>query len=112
RTKQGGNDPEQEQHDEQERHGMQDKAEHGYERNPDLGKFEPLRHGCLVVTIGKLSAERGEEEIRRDEDCGGQRDQCFGVRAADVEQDKKDQRILEEIIAECREELAPEQGGE
>ena len=35
---------------------------------------------------------------------------AFG--AADMEQDEEDQRVLEEIVAEGREELAPEQGRE
>src|SRR6266478_3900392 len=89
---------------------MEAKSQHGNERNADFRQFEPLRDAGLVVAIGELTAERGEEEKRRDEDRGGKGDQ--GIRAAQLEQNKKDQRILEEIVAECREELAPEQGRE
>ena len=45
----------------------------------DLGELEPLRHHRLVVAVGELAAERGQKEIGRDEDRGGERDQRFGV---------------------------------
>ena len=45
----------------------------------DLGELEPLRHHRLVVAVGELAAERGEEEVGRDEDRGGERDQRLGV---------------------------------
>ncbi len=35
----------------------------------DLGEFQPLRHDRLVVAVGQFAAERGQEEIRRDEHC-------------------------------------------
>src|SRR5207245_1780229 len=38
--------------------------------------------------------------------------QRLRVRAADMEQKQKDQRGLEEIVAECREKLGPEEGRE
>ena len=91
---------------------MQREAEHRDEGDADLGELEPLRDHRLVVAVGQLAAERGEKEIGRDEDRGGERDQRLRVRAADVEQDEKDQRVLEEIVAERGEELTPEQGRE
>ena len=67
----------------------------------------------LGLLFGYLAAERGEEEIRRDEDRARDRHQRGGMRLAQpAEQDQKDQRGLEEIIVEGREELAPEQGRE
>ena len=63
----------------------------------------------LVVTVGDLAAERGQEEIRRDEHRARERDQRLAMRAADMEQNEKDERILEEIIVECGKELRPEQ---
>jgi hypothetical protein len=64
------------------------------------------------LQVGKLAAERGEKKVGRDEYRGGERNQRLGVRAADMEQQKKNQRCLEEIVAECREKLGPEQGRE
>src|SRR5262249_48314032 len=78
----------------------------------DLGKLQPLRHLGLVVAVGKLAAERREKKVGRDENRSGERDQRLGVRAADMEQQEKNQRGLEEIVAECREKLGPEQGRE
>ena len=76
----------------------------------DLGELEPLRHQGLVVAVGELAAERGKEEVGRDEDRRGERDERLGIRPADVEQDEKDERVLEEVIAEGRKKLGPEQG--
>ena len=90
-------------------HRMHAEAEHRDEGNADLGELEPPRHHRLVVAVGEFAAERGQKEIGRDEDRGGERDQRLRVGAADVEQDEKDQGVLEEIVAEGRKELGPEQ---
>ena len=79
------------------------------DRDADLGELQPLRDHGLVVAVGDLAAERRQEEIRRDEHRRRERDQRFGRRAADLEQDQEHQGVLEEIVAERREELAPEQ---
>src|SRR5262249_21327131 len=71
--------------------------------------FDPLRHQGLVVAIGHLAAEGGEEEVGRDENRRRQRDQHARFGAADLEQNEKDQRLFEEIIAERRKELSPKQ---
>ncbi len=60
------------------------KPEHGDQGDADLGELEPLRHHRLVVAVGEFAPERGEEEIGRDEDRGGERDQRVGVGAPDV----------------------------
>src|SRR5262249_49280075 len=112
RAEQRGDDAEQEQRDEQQQHRMQAEADDGDERKADLGKLEPLGHPGLVVPGGKLAAERRQKKVGRDEDRGGERNQRLRVRAADMEQKQKNQRGLEEIVAECREKLGPEQGRE
>ncbi len=112
RTEQRGDDAEQEQGDEQQRHRMQAEAEDGDDGDADLRELEPLRHHRLVVAVGELAAERGKEEVGRDEDRGGERDQRVCVRAADMKQNQENQRVLEEIVAERREKLGPEQGRE
>ena len=45
------------------------------ERDADLGELEPLRHHGLVIAVGDFAAERGQEEIRRDEHRRSERDQ-------------------------------------
>ena len=88
---------------------MQVKPSDRDEGDADFDELEPLRHDRLVEAVGELAAERGQEEIGRDEDRGRQRDQRLRIRAADLEQDQEDERILEKVVAECRKELAPEQ---
>ena len=91
---------------------MESKAGDSDRGDGDLGELEPLRHQGLVVAVGELAAEPGQEEERRDQGRAGERDQGFGIGARHLEQDDEDQRGLEEVVAECREELAPEQGRE
>ena len=91
---------------------MQIEREDRDECNADLGEFDPARHHRFVESIGELAAEGGEKEVGCDEDRGGERDQRFCVRAADMEQDEKDQGVLQKIVAERGEELSPEQGRE
>ena len=100
---------EQEQRKEQHGYRMQGKAEHGNKGDCDLRKLEPLRHHRLVVAVGKLAAERRQKKVGRDEDGSRQRDERFGVRASDLEENEKDQRIFEEIVTEGGKELGPEQ---
>ena len=111
-AEQRGDHAEEKQREEQQRHRVQAEADDGDDRDADLGKLEPLRHLGLVVAVGKLAAERRQKKVGRDEYRGGERNQRLGVRAADMEQQKKNQRRLEEIVAECREKLGPEQGRE
>ena len=109
RAEQRADHAEAEQRDEQDRHRMRDEAGDGDQRDADLGELEPLRHQRLVVAVGQLAAEPGQEEVRRDEHRRGERDQRFRRAAPDLEQDQEHQRVLEKIVAERREELAPEQ---
>src|SRR6476661_8376730 len=75
----------------------------------DLHELEPLRNPCLVVAICQFASERGQKKIGRNEDRARDRDQSLGIVRTRLKQDDKDQRGLEKIIVECREELAPEQ---
>ena len=49
-------------------------------RRADLGELQPPRDDRLVVAVGQLAAEPGEEEERRDEHRAGQRDQRLRAR--------------------------------
>ncbi len=77
-----------------------------------LGEFHALRHARLVEAVGEFAGEPREKEERRDKHRAGQRDQRATVLSRHLEQDEEDQRGLEEIVVERREELAPEQGRE
>ena len=70
-------DAEQEQRDEQERSTecRRRSRSTAMSGDADLGELEALRHHRLVVAVGELAAERGKEEVGRDEDRGGERDQ-------------------------------------
>ena len=46
----------------------------------DLGELEPLRHQGLVVAVGELAAEPGQEEERGDQRRASERDQGLGTR--------------------------------
>src|SRR4029078_6166815 len=87
-------------------------AEHREEGDADFGELEPPRHHRLVIAIREFAAERGQKEIRRDEKRGGESDQRFRVGASDVEQNEKNQGVLEKIVAEGGKELGPEGGRE
>jgi len=78
----------------------------GEHSGADLDELDALRHQRLVVAVGEFAAETRQEEERRDQRGAGNRDQHFGIRTGDLEQDDEDQRGLEEVVAECREELA------
>src|SRR5215813_4283902 len=86
-------------------------SEHGKRGDEYLGELQPLSNLRLVITIRQLAAECGQKEERRDEDRARKRDQRFRVGPVRLEQDDEDQRGLEKIVVECREELAPEQRG-
>ena len=88
---------------------MQPEPDDGEAGGADLGKLQTPRQDGHVVAVGKLAADAGEEEERADEYRAGERHQRLGVRTRDLEQDQKDERVLEEVVVEGREELAPEQ---
>src|SRR5207249_9945189 len=72
-------------------------------------ELDPLCDQRFVKAVGHLAAEGREKEVGRDEDRRRKLDQDPGGRAADLEQNEEDQRLLEEIVAERRKELGPEQ---
>ena len=88
---------------------MKREAGNGDHGGADLGELDALRHQGLVVTVGQFAAEPGEKEERRDQRRAGKRDQHRRIGAGHLEQNDEDQRRLEEVIAEGRKELAPEQ---
>ena len=112
RTEQRRERTEQKHRDEQQAERMKGKARDGDHGGADLGEFYALRDEGLVVTVGKLAAEPGKKEERGDQRRAGERDQNRRIGAGNLEQNDEDQRRLEEIVAECRKELAPEQGRE
>ena len=79
------------------------------ERRADLEQFQAPGHQRLVETVGELPSQRRYQEKGGDERAAGQR--YVGLRTRDLhaEQDKDDQRVLEDVVVERRQELAPEE---
>ena len=88
---------------------MKGKAGDREQRGADLGELDALGDQGLVVAVGKLAAEPGQKEERRDQRRAGERDQRRRIGAGGLEQNDEDERGLEKIVAEGREKLAPEQ---
>ena len=112
RSEQRSDRPVQSDRDKQQNDRVDGEAHHRQHGNGDLEQLQALRHQSFVVAVGKFAAEARKQKERKDQRCAGKRDQCPGIGAADLEQNEKDQRGLEKIVAERREELAPEQGRE
>ena len=109
RAEQGRDHAVQKNRDEQQDERMKGEARHGQRRDGDLEQLKPPRDDRLVEAVGHLAADTREEEERHDEGGAGKLNQCPRIFGADMEQDEKDQRGLEEVVAERREGLAPEQ---
>ena len=99
---------EQQHRDEQQRKRMEGEAGDGEHRGADLGELDALRDEGLVVAVGKLAAEPGQKEERRDQRRAGERDQRRRIGAGGFEQNDEDERGLEKVVAEGRTKLTPE----
>ncbi len=109
RAEQGRDDAEQDEGYEQQRQRAEQEADDGEQGCRDLDELQALRHESLVVAVGPLAAEPGQEQGRGHEEGACHRDQDVARAAADLEQDEKDKRIFEDVVVEGREELAPEE---
>src|SRR5687767_6627698 len=109
RAEEGGDHAERRKRHHQQRHGLQREAQRREAGREDLGELQAPGEERLVMLVGELAAEPRQQEERRDEDRAGQGDERGGVRSANGEQDQDDQSVLEEIVIERREELAPEE---
>ena len=79
RPEQRADDAEAEQRNEQNDDRVQREAGNRNDGNADFDKLQPLRDQSLVVAVGDLAADRGQEEIRRDENRAGERDQRSAI---------------------------------
>ena len=98
----------QEKRHEQKGDGMQQHAGGRDGRRAHLGKLDLLSDAGLVETVGELPAEPRQEEERKDEQGARERHGGATFLLAELEEHEKRQRVLEEIVAERGEELAPE----
>jgi hypothetical protein len=94
---------------EQQAERMKREAGDGNHRRAHLGELDTLRNPRFVVAIGEFAAEPREEEERGDQRRAGECYQYSRIGAGNFEQDDKDKRCLEEIVAESRKELTPKQ---
>ena len=97
--------------DGEKQHGdrMKREADHRQHGDGDLEQLQSARHNGFVETVGDLAANAGQKEERECQRRGCELDQGAGLGLAEPEQQHKDQRLLEEVVAERRESLAPEQ---
>ena len=63
----------------------------------------------MMRVVMRLSVGWHEDEKGCDEDCTRKRHKHLGALASEVEQDDDDQRVLQEVVVEGREKLAPEE---
>ena len=63
----------------------------------------------LVETVGQFAAKRRKQQEGGHEDGARQRDQRCRLVRGEREEDEEDQRVLQEIVVEGRQELRPEQ---
>ena len=88
---------------------MQHEARDRDQCDADFDELQPLCDQRLVVAVGDFAAERGQEEIRRDENGTGKRDQRPAILTDQLVQNQKDERVLQKVVVERGEELRPEQ---
>src|SRR5579883_3419984 len=118
RTEQCSDDAEPEQRDEErddrvfDRMHPQQQSDHRDAGDEDLGELQPFRNHGLVVAVRHLPAQSRKNEVREDEDGGRELNEGPRALARKLEDDQDHQRLLEEIVVEGAEELAPEQGCE
>ena len=100
--------------DERDQHQLQileEDAGGAHQHDQDLGGLDDPHDLRLVVGVGELAGERGEEEEGQDEDAGGDRAEPGLVldRIEDLVGREEDHRVLEQIVVERPEELGDEQ---
>ncbi len=109
RTEQRRDHAVEEDRQEQHRDRVKPEADHGQDGDGDLEQLQSAGHNGLVEAVGDLAAKTGEEKEREGERRGRELDQRAGFGLAEPEQQNEDQRLLEKVIAERGERLAPEQ---
>ena len=110
RPEQSSDHAEQEQGHEQQWQRVQLETGHGDGRRADFRELQQARYQGLVEAICEFAACGRQQKKWRDENAACQRHQRFPSRAADLEEDQQDECILQKVVVEGREELAPEQG--
>ena len=108
-AEQRGDHAEQGERCEQQRHRVQEEPGGGKASGEDLGEFEPPCDDGLDVFVGELAAEPGQDEIGEDEDGARDRHQRIAVAGHSTIKQDDDERVLEHVVIERREELRPEQ---
>ncbi len=103
---------EQEEGHEQQGDGVPEDAGRRERRGPHLGKLHALRDFGFIEAVGELAAERRQKEGRQYEQGSRERRGGASFLFAELEEHDKRQRVLEEVVAERGEELAPKHGRE
>ena len=88
---------------------MKPEAHHGHDGDRDFEQLQSAGHDGLIEAVGNLAAETGKKEERKCESRGRELDQRAGFGLAELDQEDEDQRLLQEVVTERGEGLAPKQ---
>ena len=108
-AEQGGDDAEQRERCEQQRHRMEEEAGSGKGRSKNLREFQPPCDDGFDVFVGELAAEPGQDEIGEDEHGACDCHQGIAMVGRGAVKQDDDECVLEHVVIERREELRPEQ---
>ncbi|MNC08207.1 hypothetical protein D3C75_557870 [compost metagenome] len=102
--------PHAEQRHQHQRQVVGDEAERAYRHDRDLGQLDGPDQRILGELLAKLPAQRRKQEERQDEQQGAQvdPDRTVTVAQAELEQDRQDQRLLEQVVVEGTQRLGDE----
>ena len=96
---------------EQQRDVVEDQPGRAEQHDPDFGAFDDAHDRGLVIGVGELAGERGQEEKWRDEQAAGDRAEgrfLLGI-AINAVDHQHDHGGAEQIVVEGAEELRDEQ---
>jgi hypothetical protein len=102
---------------EQDRHALEQEADDGNHRGAKFGQLDPLGQVGLVEPVRQLATEPGEEEEGQHEKGAGERHERIGTmrrgavyrRPCRAPENEKQQGVLQKIVIEGCEKLAPEE---
>ena len=109
RAEQSRQHAEHRQRDEEQGHGADDETGGRDCHGAELDELQPLRHLGLVVAVGPLTAERGQQERRRRQQDRSDEGERVGRLRRQLGDHDEGQGRLEVSVVEGGEELAPEQ---
>ena len=90
-------------------HGDRDHVDVGLVYADRTKLIAAIRSLCDTV-FGEFASEAGQQKEWRDEHRPGQGHQRLRIGSTNLEEDQEDERVLQKVVVEGGEELAPEEG--